>query len=71
MRSKNGNLEFSISYLTQLWSMLGCRTSKCVAKKKKSKCNEYEGIQNWFCQKPMQIKTTVCTEADHGILTQL
>jgi hypothetical protein len=37
----------------------------------RSKCNESEGIQNWFCQKPVQIKTTACTEADNTVLTQL
>jgi hypothetical protein len=42
----NGNLEFSITWLTQLWSMCGCCNGKCVPRK--STCNESEGIQNWF-----------------------
>jgi hypothetical protein len=32
--------------LTQLWSMCGCCNGKCVPKH--SKCNESEGIHNWF-----------------------
>ena len=43
---RNSNLEFSITWLTQLWSMCGCCNGKCVPRK--SKCNESEGIQNRF-----------------------
>ena len=30
---KNGKFESSITYQTQLWSMCGCRTGKCVPRK--------------------------------------
>ena len=65
---KNTNLEFSITWLTQLWSMCGCCTSKCAPRKEQM---QSESIQNWFCQKPVQIRTAVCTEADYGFLTKL
>ena len=43
---RNSNLEFSITWLTQLWSMCGCCNGRCVPRK--SKCNESQGIQNRF-----------------------
>jgi hypothetical protein len=43
---KNGNLVFSITWLTHLCSMCGCCNGKCVAGE--SWCNESKGIQNWF-----------------------
>ena len=66
---KNCNLELSITWLTQLWPVPGCCTGKCLPRQEQV---------YWICRlsefilpKPVPVSTTVCTQADHGVLTQL
>jgi uncharacterized Zn-finger protein len=66
---KNCNLELSITLFTQLWSKPECCTGKCLPRQEQV---------FWICRlselilpKPVSVSTTVCTEADHGVLTQL
>ena len=69
---KKGNLEFSITWFTQLCSMCGCCNGKCVYRK--SKCNESESIQNWFHKSQCKLgtqsahwQTAVCWQQRHSV----